>query len=103
MEMKDFPLKWIAPIHRKFREDKCKIFFSTLDPSPYDSLLDVGGNTGILGEFERLYRFFHSVQVVNLVAQSFKDVSLRNVRFDMGMAAPCPISTSLSIGFFRMQ
>jgi ubiquinone/menaquinone biosynthesis C-methylase UbiE len=77
-------LNWIAPIHRRLRAQKCEIFFAALDPSPYDSLLDVGGSTGILGEFEKLYRFFHSVQVVNLDGQCFRDVRLRHVQFDIG-------------------
>ena len=95
-------LKWIAPIHRIFRAEKCEIFFSALDPSPHDSLLDVGGNTGIQGEFERLYRFFKDVRVVNPDMRLFQNGSLRNVRFDAGDGCSLPyLDKSFDWVFFR--
>jgi hypothetical protein len=81
--MKNAFLKRIAPIHRAFRAEKCEIFFSALDPSPSDSLLDVGGSAGFLGEFERLYRFFRNVQVANLDGRSRQDTTPRHVQFDI--------------------
>ena len=82
--MNDLFLKWIAPVHRMLRAEKCEIFFAALDPSPYDSLLDVGGSAGISGEFAKLYRFFRDVRVVNPHTQSSSYDSLGHVQFETG-------------------
>lgn len=86
-------LKWILPLHIKHRKEKCDMFFSVLEPSPADSLLDVGGGTGsILGEFASLYDFFDDVQVVNIRPQCFSNSALPSVRFSIadGCALPFP-------------
>jgi ubiquinone/menaquinone biosynthesis C-methylase UbiE len=76
-------LKLIAPIHRKFRTQKCDLFFNRLRPRRGDSLLDVGGGTGIHGEFGRMYRYFSVVQVINLDPQVIEEEGLKHVKCDM--------------------
>ena len=91
--MSEVILKWIAPIHRRYRKEKSELFFSCLAPSPSDSLLDVGGGSGAMsGEFATLYRFFRNVQVVNSRPQLFCEAGLTHVRFDLadGCALPYP-------------
>jgi ubiquinone/menaquinone biosynthesis C-methylase UbiE len=85
-------LKLLAPIHRKFRSQKCDLFFDTLKPRPGDSLLDVGGGTGILGEFGRIYRYFTVVQVVNLDPQAIEEKGLEHVKCEVadGCSLPFP-------------
>lgn len=83
-------LKLIAPIHRKFRIQKCDLFFKALKPGRGDSLLDVGGGTGILGEFGRIYRYFTAVQVVNLDHQVFEEQSLEHVKCDVADGCSLP-------------
>lgn len=73
-------LTLIAPVHRKLRSQKCDLFFEALRPQPADSLLDVGGGTGILGEFDRVYRYFATVQVVNLDPQTISQAGLEHVK-----------------------
>src|SRR5580704_1690492 len=82
-------LKLIAPIHRKLRAQKCNLFFEALKPQRGDSLLDVGGGTGILGEFGRIYRYFTVVQVVNLDTQKIEEEGLEHVR--CGVADGCSL------------
>jgi hypothetical protein len=42
-------LELIAPLHRKYRMQKCEFFFRTFEPQPGDSMLGVGGGAGITG------------------------------------------------------
>jgi len=85
-------LELIAPLHRKYRMQKCDLFFETFHPRPSDSMLDVGGGAGITGEFGALYRFFAEVHVVNLCPQKFDREQRRNVRFLIadGCSLPFP-------------
>jgi ubiquinone/menaquinone biosynthesis C-methylase UbiE len=85
-------LELIAPLHRKYRTQKCEFFFKTFEPQPGDSMLDVGGGAGITGEFAALYRYFGEVHVVNLCAQSFEGGRFRNVQFAIadGCSLPFP-------------
>jgi len=85
-------LELIAPLHRKYRTQKCEFFFKTFEPQPGDSMLDVGGGAGITGEFAALYRYFGEVHVVNLCAQSFEGEQFRNVQFAIadGCSLPFP-------------
>jgi hypothetical protein len=85
-------LKWIYPIHHKFREEKCALFFSALNPRRSDSLLDVGGCIGIQDEFASLYRFFDSVRVSNIRSESVNAPGLSHVQLDLtdGCALPYP-------------
>jgi ubiquinone/menaquinone biosynthesis C-methylase UbiE len=53
------------PIHEHFRGGKSERFLGLLNAQP-GKLLDVGGGTGMNGEFTRLYQRFDSVTLVNL-------------------------------------
>lgn len=91
--MNDLVLKWTAPIHRKYRKEKCDLFFTFLRPSPRDSLLDVGGDAGVLSdEFARIYSFFGRVKVVNTRPQSFSGAASRYVSFTVADACALPYS-----------
>lgn len=83
-------LKLIAPIHRRLRSQKCDLFFDALRPRKGDSLLDVGGGTGILGEFGRIYRYFTVVQVVNLDPQVIEEKGLEHVKCDVADGCSLP-------------
>jgi ubiquinone/menaquinone biosynthesis C-methylase UbiE len=83
-------LKLIAPIHRKFRSQKCDLFFDALNPRRGDSLLDVGGGTGIEGEFGRMYRYFAAVQVVNLDRQVIEEKGLEHVKCEVADGCSLP-------------
>jgi ubiquinone/menaquinone biosynthesis C-methylase UbiE len=85
-------LKLIAPIHRKLRLQKCDLFFEALQPRRGDSLLDVGGGTGILGEFGRIYCYFTTVHVVNLDPQVIEEKGLEHVKCEVadGCSLPFP-------------
>jgi ubiquinone/menaquinone biosynthesis C-methylase UbiE len=83
-------LKLIAPLHQKLRTQKCDLFFQALCPEPGDSLLDVGGGTGIAGEFARIYRYFSAVKVVNLEAQLIEDQSLAHVQCEIADGCSLP-------------
>ena len=54
------------PIHKRLRQEKRKLFFSLTANSERNTLLDVGGGTGIDSEFVPLYEAFREVTVVNL-------------------------------------
>lgn len=58
--------RWLRPVHRKFREEKINLFFRALCPTPTDTLLDVGGGAGIIGEFLDLYSYFRKVTILNI-------------------------------------
>jgi ubiquinone/menaquinone biosynthesis C-methylase UbiE len=83
-------LKSIAPIRRKLRAQKCDLFFDVLRPRRGDSLLDVGGGTGIVGEFGRIYRYSTSVRVVNLDPQVIEEEGLEHVKCDVADSCSLP-------------
>jgi len=56
----------VQPIHHRFRSGKADQFISLLSTRHAGKLLDVGGGTGMNGEFIRLYQRFDSVTVANL-------------------------------------
>jgi ubiquinone/menaquinone biosynthesis C-methylase UbiE len=56
----------VQPIHQQFRSGKSERFLSLLSTRHAGRLLDVGGGTGMNGEFARLYQRFDSVTVANL-------------------------------------
>jgi ubiquinone/menaquinone biosynthesis C-methylase UbiE len=85
-------LKLLAPIHHKFRSQKCDLFFDALKPRRGDSLLDVGGGTGILGEFGRIYRYFTVVQVVNLDPQVIEEEGLEHVKCEVADGCSLPFT-----------
>jgi len=56
----------VQPIHHRFRSDNARQFISLLSTRQTGRLLDVGGGTGMNGEFITLYQGFDSVTVANL-------------------------------------
>jgi len=79
----------VQPIHHRFRSGKSELFLSLILERP-GRLLDVGGGTGINGEFAPLYQKFESVTLINLnpPAQQVRDpFNLRIVKGD-GRALP---------------
>ena len=66
-------LRWLRPIHRRLRREKVDLFLRLVgDASAGDTLLDVGGGTGIDGEFLGLYSGFSRVVAVNLDTRHFQ-------------------------------
>ena len=60
------------PIHRHFRSVKSTRLLTLLGPHP-GQLLDVGGGTGMNGEFTPLYERFDAVTVANVTPPSILD------------------------------
>ena len=56
----------VQPIHHRFRSGKAEQFLSLLSTREPGRLLDVGGGTGMNGEFTPLYQRFDSVTIANL-------------------------------------
>jgi ubiquinone/menaquinone biosynthesis C-methylase UbiE len=54
------------PIHTRLRQEKLDMFFSVTANASRNSLLDVGGSSGIDCEWLPLYQAFREVTVVNL-------------------------------------
>jgi len=59
-------LRCTAPLHEMLRGKKVDIFMGLLNGDVSGSLLDVGGDAGITGEFLRLYSAFNHVTVTNI-------------------------------------
>jgi ubiquinone/menaquinone biosynthesis C-methylase UbiE len=85
-------LKLLAPIHLRLRSQKCDLFFDALRPRSRDSLLDVGGGTGILGEFGRIYRYFTAVKIVNLDPQVIREKGLEHVECEIADGCSLPFA-----------
>jgi ubiquinone/menaquinone biosynthesis C-methylase UbiE len=85
-------LKLLAPIHLRLRSQKCDLFFDALRPRSRDSLLDVGGGTGILGEFGRMYRYFTAVKIVNLDPQVIREKGLEHVECEIADGCSLPFA-----------
>lgn len=96
-------LKAIAPIHHRLRSQKCELFFSALRPDPGDSLMDVGGGIGILGEFAKIYRFFRTVHVVNLDPQRIEEKGLEHVKCEVADGCSLPFADGSFDWFFPMR
>jgi ubiquinone/menaquinone biosynthesis C-methylase UbiE len=82
----------IAPIHQSLRRKKCNLFFEALKPKRTDSLLDVGGGTGVAGEFLQVYLYFDSVRVVNLYPQVIEDERLNHVKCEVADGCALPFA-----------
>jgi len=54
------------PVHKRLRREKLKAFFELMATRERNTLLDVGGGSGIDSEFAPLYLAFREVTVVNL-------------------------------------
>jgi SAM-dependent methyltransferase len=84
-------LNRLKPIHRRMRDQKIDLFLRFAGDLPMRGrLLDVGGGTGIDGEFLRLYNSFADVVIVNLDTSAFeglKGTHIRSVNAD-GCALP---------------
>jgi Methyltransferase domain len=65
-DKKGFLLRWLAPLHQRFRANKIQAFLGLVGDCARATLLDVGGNAGINGEFLPLYRSFASITTVNI-------------------------------------
>jgi ubiquinone/menaquinone biosynthesis C-methylase UbiE len=63
-------LGFAKPLHKRFRNEKIQLFLSLIRASGGGGrLLDIGGGSGIDGEFLNLYKHFDEVAVVNLTPQ----------------------------------
>ena len=63
-------LNCAKPLHRRFRNQKIELFLALIRASGGGGrLLDIGGGSGIEGEFLHLYKNFAEVTVVNLTAR----------------------------------
>jgi ubiquinone/menaquinone biosynthesis C-methylase UbiE len=82
--------KMMSPLHEKCRAQKLDYFFRELCPRERDTLLDVGGGTGIAGELSPLYRFFKSVQVVNLDRPEISPEEFGHVRVSQADGCALP-------------
>ncbi len=68
-------LKWIKPIHLKYRSQKTELLLESFgEINPNSRLLDVGGGPGVDGEFLSLYSYFSEVVVVNLDPQTILQI-----------------------------
>lgn len=68
------------PIHQRFRNSKAEQFLDLLGEQHPGKLLDVGGGTGMNGEFIPLYQRFDSVAVANLSPPSHDAGGSYNIR-----------------------
>ena len=83
----------LTPVHGRFRAQKLYVFFQELKPRRGETLLDVGGNLGVGGEFEPLYNFFEVVQIVNLdPAASAICGQLRHVKVTLADGCALPFA-----------
>lgn len=63
-------LGFAKPLHKRFRNEKIELFLSLIRADGGGGrLLDIGGGSGIDGEFLNLYKHFDEVAVVNLTPQ----------------------------------
>src|SRR5207245_6981619 len=85
-EFKGQRLEWLKPVHWKLREQKVDLFLVLVgDSSAGDTLLDVGGGSGIDGEFLGLYSIFSRIIIVNLDTHQFqvpKNIGVTAVQAD---------------------
>ena len=78
--------KLALPLHRRVRQQKVELFFQNMRPTSWESLLDVGGASGMDGEFGRLYDFFANITTLNI-----EPVAARGVKkFVLGDARHMP-------------
>lgn len=68
-------LRLARPLHVALRSQKVTLFFELVGSNGGARLLDVGGGSGIAGEFARLYEQFENVTVLNLELETRKSNS----------------------------
>lgn len=92
MTIKERIVHTVRPIHRAFRHKKIRLFLDLIPAKNLDSLLDIGGGTGIDGEFLAIYRWFNLVTLVNLQPQELNGDSARHCRMVLadGCRLPFP-------------
>lgn len=89
--VRDSFLHWVKPIHRKLRGRKVHSFLRLIGNRPERAtLLDVGGGTGIDGEFVSLYDNFAEVVIVNLHTSPFDALDGPCIRTVHGDARALP-------------
>jgi ubiquinone/menaquinone biosynthesis C-methylase UbiE len=81
----------MMPLHRYSRRKKVQMFFGALNPSPSDTLLDIGGSIGMTGEFSKLYGFFNNVSTLNLEPEP---VGSGHATFIQGDACQMPLPSN---------
>jgi len=65
-QLREWVIRAGRPIHKRLRQEKLNMFFSLTAGAKRNSLLDVGGDSGIDSEWLPLYQAFREVTVVNL-------------------------------------
>lgn len=73
-----------APVHHRFRSRKGTYFLSLIRSGGGTTLLDVGGGTGMAGEFLPVYEAFKSITIVNLIPPADIDANGTKVRIVKG-------------------
>ena len=73
-----------APVHHRFRSKKGTYFLSLIRSGGGTTLLDVGGGTGMAGEFLPVYEAFKTVTIVNLIPPADVDANGMKVRIVKG-------------------
>ncbi len=84
-------LRCTAPIHEMVRSQKVDIFMGLLNGDLSGSLLDVGGDAGITGEFFRLYSAFKNVTVTNISMPNHLLASKMTSRPDIVIGDGCSL------------
>lgn len=79
------------PVHKRLRQEKLELFFSLTANTQRNTLLDVGGGSGIDSEFVPLYQAFREVTVVNLDPSPDRH-TLPNVRRMVGDGCCLPFA-----------
>jgi len=83
-------LRRVRPVHRILRGQKIALFLSFVGREREEHLLDIGGGTGIDGEFLSVYGHFLSVTLVNLEPQTLHADSARKCRMVLGDGCQLP-------------
>jgi Methyltransferase domain len=91
---KRFLLRWLAPLHERFRANKTQAFLGLAGDCTHATLLDVGGNAGLNGEFLPLYRSFASVTTVNICLDHQQVPSELNINRICADGCNLPLATN---------
>ena len=86
---------WLGKLHKRFRDEKVRLFFEELSPDPNGTMLDLGGGHGVTGEFAGLHRHFRETIVMNVTAAHlFEGIDGRPIaqRLVQGDATEIPLA-----------